>query len=35
MKTKKEYVQLIREYLDSTAQKYGVTRMALLVLLRG
>ena len=29
MKTKKEYVQLIREYLDSTAQKYGVTRMAL------
>ena len=29
MKTKKEYVQLIREYLDSTARKYGVTRMAL------
>ena len=30
MKTEKEYVHLIREYLDSTARKYGVSRMALL-----
>lgn len=29
MKTKKEYIQLIREYLDSTARKYGVTKMGL------
>lgn len=29
MKTKKEYIQLLREYLNNTARKYGVTRMGL------
>lgn len=29
MKTRKEYIRLVREYLDNTARKYGVTRMAL------
>lgn len=30
IKTKKEYIQLLWEYLDNTARKYGVTRMGLL-----
>ncbi|WP_455590825.1 nucleotidyltransferase family protein [Bacteroides sp.] len=29
MKTKQEYIDIIREYYINTAQKYGVTRMAL------
>ncbi|WP_221659328.1 nucleotidyltransferase family protein [Bacteroides salyersiae] len=29
MKTKKEYIELVREYFENTAQKYGVTKMAL------
>lgn len=29
MKTKQEYIEIIREYYTNTAQKYGVTKMAL------
>lgn len=29
MKTKREYIDLVREYFESTAKRYGVTRMAL------
>lgn len=29
MKSKKEYIRLLRGYFENTARKYGVTRMAL------
>jgi len=29
MKTKREYILLVREYYENTARKYGVTAMAL------